>query len=180
MIPDFKAYIKIEQLPDELKAKHKIKIGASKPRFDVTGVSGYWPELESIKNRKGQICFYLLENDGFIDTNALRRADRRLQAKDSLNFSSVYLLNLNTEPLVGYGNPNGQKTYSKDKKPNPFFECRTDGYLFIIQPDWKAIEILVITNGLYTIEANAKAFADGQYNEALATLRATAKPIFEY
>ena len=180
MIPDFKAYIKIEQLPDELKAKHKIKIGAKTPRFDVTGVSGYYPELESIKNPKGQIYFNLLVNDGFIDTNALRRADRRLQAKDSLNFSSVYLLNLNTEPMVGYGNPNGQKTYSKDKKPNPFYECRTDGYLFIIQPDWKAIEILVITNGLYTIEANAKAFADGQYNEALATLRATAKPIFEY
>lgn len=180
MIPDIKAYIKIEQLPDELKAKHKIKIGGKTPRFDVTRFFGYYPELESIKNPKGQIFFYLMENMGYINATDQRRADNRLQAKDSLNFSSIYLLNLNTEPLVGYGNPYDQKTYSKDKKPNPFYECKTDGYLFIIQPDWKAIEIVVVTNGQPIIQAFAKAYADGEYNEAMATLRATAKPIFEY
>ena len=180
MIPDFKAYMLLEQLPDELKAKHKIKLGAKVPRYDLTRFSGYYPELESLKNPKGQIYFNLIKTEYAIDTTDQRRADRFLQGKGSFNFSSVYLLNLNTEQLIGFGNPNGNKTYSKEHKPNPFFATKTDGYLFVVTPDWKAIEILVISGGLYTIEANAKALADGEYNEALATLRAAAKPIFEY
>ena len=178
----FSAYLKLEQLPDEVKSRNKIKIGASVPRFDLTRLAGYYKPLESLKNKKGQIILYLNETRGIIDSPDQRRADRFLMGKDSLNFSSVYLLDCSTNGggFVGYGNPNRSKTYSKDKKPNPFLEVKNDGFLFLIAPDWRAVEVLIIPDGYNTILGNAKAMADGVYNEALATMRATAKTFFQY
>ena len=178
----FSAYLKLEQLPDEVKSRNKIKLGAKVPRFDLTRLAGYYKPLESLKNKKGQIILYLNATRGILDSPDQRRADRCLMGKDSLNFSSVYLLDCSTNGggFVGYGNPNRSKTYSKDKKPNPFLEVKNDGFLFLIAPDWQAVEILVIPDGCNTILGNAKAMADGVYNEALATMRATAKTFFQY
>ena len=178
----FSAYLKLEQLPDEVKSRNKIKLGAKVPRFDLTRLAGYYKPLESLKNKKGQIILYLNETRGIIDSPDQRRADRLLMGKDSLNFSSVYLLDCSTNGggFVGYGNPNRSKTYSKDKKPNPFLEVKNDGFLFLIAPDWRAVEVLIIPDGYNTILGNAKAMADGVYNEALATMRATAKTFFQY
>ncbi len=178
----FSAYLKLEQLPDEVKSRNKIKLGAKVPRFDLTRLAGYYKPLESLKNKKGQIILYLNETRGIIDSPDQRRADRFLMGKDSLNFSSVYLLDCSTNGggFVGYGNPNRAKTYSKDKKPNPFLEVKNDGFLFLIAPDWRSVEVLIIPDGYNTILGNAKAMADGVYNEALATMRATAKTFFQY
>ena len=88
----FSAYMKFEQLPDEVKTLHKIKTGAKIPRFDLTRLAGYYKPLESLKNKKGQIILYLNETRGIIDSPDQRRADRFLMGKDSLNFSSVFLL----------------------------------------------------------------------------------------
>lgn len=180
----FSAYLKLEQLPDEVKSRNKIKLGAKVPRFDLTRWAGYYKPLESLKNKKGQIVFYLNETRGIIDSTDQRRADRFLMGKDSLNFSSVYLLDGSIQNdgsgFVGYGNPNRAKTYSKDKKPNPFLEVKNDGFLFLIAPDWQAVEVLVIPDGYNTILGNAKALADGVYNEGLETMRATAKTFFQY
>ena len=179
----FSAYMKLEQLPDEVKNRHKIKVGASVPRFDLTRLAGYYKPLESLKNKKGQIILYLNETRGIIDSPDQRRADRFLMGKDSLNFSSVYLLDCSTPTngnLIGYGNPNRAKTFGKEKKPNPFLEVKNDGFLFLIAPDWRAVEILVIPDGCNTILGNAKALADGVYNDALVTMRATAKTFFAY
>lgn len=180
----FVAYLKFEQLPDEVKTRHKIKVGAKIPRYDLTQLAGYYKPLESLKNDKGQIILYLIETRGIIDSSDSRRADRYLQAKNSLNFSSVFLLDNSTPTnngcFVGYGNPNRDETYSKDKKPNPFFKCRNDGFVFQISKDWKTIEVLIVPDGCNTILGNAKALADGVYNEAIETMRATAKPFFNY
>lgn len=180
----FSAYLKLEQLPDEVKTRNKIKLGAKVPRFDLTRLAGYYKPLESLRNKKGQIILYLNETRGIIESPDKRRADRFLMGKDSLNFSSVFLLdssaNNDGNGFVGYGNPNRAKTYSKDKKPNPFLEVKNDGFLFLITPDWRAVEVLIIPNGYNTILGNAKALADGIYNEALETMRMAAKTFFQY
>lgn len=179
----FSAYLQFKQLPDEVKSRNKIKLGAKIPRYDLTRIAGYYKPIESLKTNKGLVYVYLTETRGIINSPDQRRADRFLMAKESLNFSSVYLLDCSTPTngnLIGYGNPNRSKTFGKDKKPNPFLECKDDGFLFLISEDWQSIETLIIPNGYNTILGNAKALADGVYNEALATMRAAAKTFFQY
>ena len=180
----FSAYIRLEQLPDDVKSRNKIKLGASIPRFDVTATAGYYKPLEKLKNLKGQIYLYLTETRGIINSPDQRRADRFLMAKNSINFSSVYLLEQPTDGsgfFVGFGNPNDKKTCGKGKKiENPFYDNRNDGFLFVISHDWKSIEVLVIPDGKFTIMGNAKQFADGCLNEAINTLRKEAKTFFQY
>lgn len=181
---DFTAYIRFEQLPDDVKKRHGGKAGAKIPRFDVTATAGYYKPLEAIKNGKGMVVAYLNETRGIIDSPDQRRADRFLmgkQAKDSVNISSVFLLDTAAEGgnLYGYGNPNSNPKL-RSGNPNPFYGSKNDGFLFLIAPDWKQIEWLVIPDGLCTILGNAKALADGVYNEALQTMRAAAKTYFNY
>ena len=180
----FAAYLKFAQLTDEVKKNHCIKVGAKVPRYDLIEMAGYYKPLESMKNQKGQIVTWLNETRGIIDSPDNRRADRYLQGKSSLNISSVFLLdnsvNTSDSYIIGYGTPNRAETYSKDKKPNPFYESRNDGFIFLIKSDWSTIEILVVPDGCNTILGNAKALADGVYNEALNTMRATAKQFYNY
>lgn len=180
---DFTAYIRLEQLPDEVKQKNGCKCGKT-PRYDVTATTGYHKPLEALKNGKGMVYLYLNDTRGIIDSPERRRADRFLMGKrkgDSVNVSSVYLLQTAAEggSLFGFGNPNGKPKLSNGN-PNPFFECRSDGYLFIISPDWRLIEWLIIPDGLCTIQGNAKALADGIYNRELETVRERAKTFFDY
>lgn len=179
----FSAYLLFQQLPDEIKTRHKIKVGASVPRFDLTMMAGYYKPLQCLQNKKGQVVMYLSETRGIISSPDQRRADRFLMAKQSLNFSSIFLLDcppLANGDLVGYGNPNRSKTFGKAKIPNPFLECKDDGFLFLISHNWQTIEIVVIPDGCNTIFGNAKALADGVYNEALETMRNSAKTFFQY
>lgn len=183
--PIFSAYIRLEQLPDEVKKRHGGKAGAKVPRYDVTATAGYYRPLEAVKNGKGMVIMYLNETRGIIDSPDQRRADRFLmakQAKDSVNVSSVFLLEVPTaegKPIVGYGNPNGNPKL-KSGNHNPFAGCKNDGFLFLISPDWRQVEMLVVPDGLNTILGNAKALADGVYNEALQTMRAAATTFFQY
>lgn len=183
--PIFSTYIRLEQLPDEVKKRHGGKVGAKVPRYDVTATAGYYRPLEALKNSKGMVIMYFNETRGIIDSPDQRRADRFLmarQGKDSINVSSVFLLNVSTtegKPLIGYGNPNGN-TKLRSGSPNSFAECKNDGFLFVITPDRQRIEMLVIPNGLNTILGNAKALADGVYDEALKTMREAATTFFQY
>ena len=96
--------------------------------------------------------------------------------------SSVYLLDCEPKGgrLVGYGNPPRDETFSKDKRPNPFYDSRNDGFIFLISDEWRRIELLIIPNGYNTVLGNAKALQDGVYDEALETMRKAATPFFEY
>ncbi len=190
---DFTAYIRLEQLPDEVKKRNGGKAGAKIPRFDVTATAGYYKPLEALQNAKGMVVVYLNDTRGIIDSSDTRRADRFLMGKqttigndgkranDSVNISSVYLLDTAAESsfMYGYGNPNGNRLL-KSGNLNPFHCNKNDGYLFIVTPDWQQIEWLVIPNGLCTILGNAKALADGVYTEALQTMRAAAKTFYDY
>lgn len=178
----FDAYLRLEQLSNEVKARHKIKLGARIPRFDITQMAGYYRPLERLKNRKGQVVFYLNETRGIIESPDQRRADRYLMAKDSHNFSSIYLLSIETQDgkLIGYGNPHRGETFGRKKIANPFYECKDDGFIFIIEPDWSYIEVLIVPDGSNTILGDAKALADGVFDEALKKMRSTAKTFFQY
>jgi len=189
----FEAYIRLEQLADDVKRANKVKVGAKVPRYDVTATAGYYKPLEALTNAKGMCILYLNETRGVITSPDARRADRFLMGragKDSVNVSSVYLLNPDTEgstaadtaaegSIVGYGNPNGFHIL-KSGNPNPFYGSGHDGFLFLISPDWRLIEWLVVPDGVNTILGNAKAMADGVYNEALQTMRAAATTYYDY
>jgi len=157
------------------------------PRYVVTEQAGYFKPLRLIKNAKDEIIMYLQRND---KCNPNSKAEIRLQCQlkgyGSLNFSSVYLENLKIgEMMIGYGEPDTKEIFTKkDKKtgkeieyPNPFYDNREDGYLFLIAPDYKTIEILIVPNSRYLIQGVAKQLADGQFNEALKQMRDTAKPM---
>lgn len=181
----FRAYLKMVQLPDEVKKRNGIKTGSKNPRFDCVRISGNYEPLDSLKNGRGQLFLTLSKARGIIRSPDNMRAEYFLGAKgNKLNFSSIYMYSSpiagNEKNKVGVGNPNRDKTFGKDKKPNPFYKCRNDCFLFLIAPDWLTIEILVVSDGYDTMSASAKALADGVYSEDLKTMRATAKTFFQY
>jgi len=175
----FSAYIRLEQLNDEVKQVHGIKQGANVPRFDVTHIAGYYEPFEALKNSKGQIILYLNETKGVIKSPDNRRADRFLMGKNSLNISSIFLYR-NSIYLVGYGNPYSSRYYGKQRNINPFFEYRNDGFLFLISPDWKKIDFFVIKNGKNTIIEHAQKLVNGYYDEVIKSMREGAAVFYNY
>lgn len=181
--PVFRGYYRFQQLPIEIKERNKIKANGKTPRYDCVSKAGCYEPLEMLTSKAGLLYAYLSETRGVINSPDNRRADRFLHTSDSLNISSVYLL---SEPVgglgfVGYGNPDPNKTYGgKNKKPNPFFNWRNDGFLFVVSSDWQYIEMLILPNGRYTLESNAKRLKDGYFDEMLATFRNIAQPFFDY
>lgn len=178
----FSAYLCLEQLPDEVKVQHHIKVGGAVPRYDLTRFTGCLPGLEALTNKKGQVVMYLQSTRGLINSPDGRRADCFLMAKGSLNFSSLYLLARpdTTAPFVGFGNPMSAKTYGAEAKQNPFYECRNDGYIFIVSPDWRKIEILIVPNGKFTIIGQATMVQRGELQEALDAVRTASATFYPY
>lgn len=178
----FDCYIKLEQLSDELKRANNIKVGAKILRLDCTAMAGYYEGLKPLISSKGQLKFYLQETRGLINSNDQRRAGHFLMGEKSINFSSIFLQkfdNVDQRTIFGYGEPNDNKTL-KSGEPNPMLLFCEDGYLFIINPDFTEVEILIISKGRYLIHGYTKMLASGAYNEALQAMREQAKPIFNY
>ncbi|MDR0793927.1 MAG: hypothetical protein LBE82_11510 [Chitinophagaceae bacterium] len=150
------------------------------PTYVVTEQAGYFKPLQTITNPKGEIVMYWQNNDV---CNPNSKSETRLQCsyKGSVNFSSIYMKQLKIgETLIGYGNPPVTKELKNGKKgtkPNPFYENKEDGYLFLIAPDLQTLEILVVPKAGNIISGIAKQLADGQLNEALQQIRNTAKPM---
>ena len=177
----FSCYLKMERRQSVKKDGSESKI----PRYVVTSQAGYFKPLQSIKNPKNEIVLYWNRND---KCNKNSTSETRLQCQlrgyGSLNFSSVYLENTKIgEMSIGHGEPDTKAVFTKrDKKTgkinetnNPFHENRSDGYLFLIAPDEKTIEILVVPKGRQLIRGYAGMLADGQLNEAINELRKSAK-----
>lgn len=174
----FSAYYELVVLPNEVKAKHKIKLDAKIKRFDCIRFAGYYKGIEPFKNKKGMFIEFLTPANTMVHTTDERRAEYVLQ-NNSQNFSSIYTL-LQPE-FIGFawGEPNNKKNLSNGK-PNPMYEFKNDGFLFIINPDFTRIELLIIESGRYTIQGYLKQLAAGEFNEALQQMRTTAKTFFEY
>lgn len=154
--------------------------GKKTPKYTITAQAGYYPPMELLRGRDGQISINLMEK--------LREGDNipsmRLQAKNSLNFTGLkdYFQDGRLSGFA-YGYPLDKPTYSKDEKPNPFFDYRQDGYLFLIEQDEKAptnltptsIELIVLEGAKVLISAYCKQLVMGGFDEALQALREQAQ-----
>ena len=131
--------------------------------------------------------------DGFVSMNLMEKLKEgenvpsmRLQAKGSLNFTGLKEY-FQDGKLSGYayGYPDPRPTYSSQNKPNPFFDCKQDGYLFLIQADQSdptntiptSIELIVLDSAKVLISAYCKQMVMGGFDEALQALREQAKKV---
>ncbi|MBR1593202.1 MAG: hypothetical protein IJ659_00315 [Alloprevotella sp.] len=154
--------------------------GKKTPKYTITAQAGYYPPMEQLRGRDGQISMNLTEK--------LKEGDNvpsmRLQAKNSLNFTGLkdYFQDGKLSGFA-YGYPLNKQTYSKDEKPNPFFEYKQDGFLFLIEQDEKdptnltptSIELVVLEGAKVLISAYCKQLVMGGFDEALQALREQAQ-----
>ncbi len=145
------------------------------PKYTLTHMTGYYPEIETQRGRDGNISFYLMESR---DSGSKDSApELRLQGKNSLNLTGLKFLFVENGKLRGYayGYPFDKKTYSKDNKPNPFYGCKDDAYLFILyqkdgEPRPSSIDMLVLENGKTLASTYCKSLMNGGYDDVLALL----------
>ena len=156
--------------------------GKKTPKYTIIAQAGYYPPMEQLKGRDGQISVNLMEK--------LREGENvpsmRLQAKNSLNLTGLKEY-FKDGKLSGYayGYPLDKPTYSKDEKPNPFFEYKQDGFLFLIHQDEQApenqmptaIELIVLEGARVLICAYCKQLVMGGFDNALEQLREQAQPL---
>ena len=146
-------------------------------KFTIVAQAGYYPPMELLKGKDGQVSMYLQEK--------LKEGDNVpsmwLQAKDSLNFTGIkdYFQDGKLSGY-GYGYPLDKPTYSQENKPNPFYDYRQDGFLFIIHQDENnpkpvSIEFIVLEDARVLISAYCKQLVMGGFDEALKLLRMQAQ-----
>lgn len=154
--------------------------GKKTPKYTITAQAGYYPPMELLRGRDGQISMNLMEK--------LKEGDNvpsmRLQAKNSLNFTGLkdYFQDGKLSGFA-YGYPLDKPTYSKDEKPNPFFDYKQDGFLFLMEQDEKdptnltptSIELVVLEGAKVLISAYCKQLVMGGFDEALQALREQAQ-----
>lgn len=146
------------------------------PKYTIVAQAGFFPVMEQLKGRDGQVSFNLMEK---LKEGANVPA-MRLQAKNSLNFTGLkdYFENGKLSGFA-YGYPLDKETYSKDNKPNPFYEYRNDGYLFIVHQDPNTpnnivptcIELIVLEGAKVLISSYCKELVMGGFDEEIKALR---------
>ena len=152
------------------------------PKFTIVGAVGDYPPMELLRGRDNKISMNLMEKS----KEGIHVPSARLQAKGSLNFTGLKEWFVN-DKLSGfaYGYPSNKPTYSKDNKPNPFYDYRNDGYLFVVHQDQSnpeniiptEIELIVLEGAKVLISSYCKQLVIGGFNEALENLRKQAKPL---
>ena len=156
--------------------------GKNTPKYTIIGAAGFYPPMELLRGRDTKVSMNLMEK--------LKEGENvpsmRLQAKGSLNFTGLKEWFENGK-LSGfaYGYPSNKPTYSKDNKPNPFYDYRNDGYLFVVHQDQSnpenliptEIELIVLEGVKVLISSYCKLLVIGGFNEALENLRKQAKPL---
>lgn len=160
------------------KMQYSTAAGKKTPKYTIVAQAGYYPPMDHLKGRDGTISFNLLENKKGIDVPPYR-----LQGKNSYNLTGLkdYFVE---GKLTGYayGEPMQKEFYSKCAKPNPFYEYRQDGYLFVVhQLDNDksitpvAIEFVVLECAKPLIGSYCKMLEQGGFDEALEIIRKQAK-----
>jgi len=154
--------------------------GKKTPKFTIVEQAGYYPPMEQLKGRDGKISMNLMEK--------LKEGDNvpsmRLQAKASLNFTGLKEY-FQDGKLSGYayGYPLDKPTYSQKERPNPFYEYKEDGFLFLIEQGGNdpnsivptSIEMIVLEGAKVLISAYCKQLVMGGFDEALQALREQAQ-----
>ena len=146
------------------------------PKFTIVAQAGFYPPMEQLKGRDGNVSMNLMEK--------LKEGENvpsmRLQAKNSLNFTGLkdYFQDGKLSGFA-YGYPLEKQTYGKEEKPNPFYEYKEDGFLFLIEQDDKdpknliptCIELVVLEGAKVLVSAYCKQLVMGGFDEALQALR---------
>jgi len=171
MIPN---YFKFILLSDEVRANNKIR---SKARLDCISFTGNYQGLTFFVNSKGQLFFYKTPARDFVNTDSKRLSEWSL-TNSSLNLSSIYIEDMDY-PEIGYGYPNAKRLLSNGS-PNPLFQFRNDGYLFIINKDYTEIELLIIPDGRNLISSYYQKLIDGGFDDEIRELRNQAKSFYRY
>ena len=151
--------------------------GKKTPKYTIKGQAGYYPPMEQLKGRDGLISMNLMPQSREEKSST---PPMRLQAKNSLNFTGLkdYWVGGKMSGFC-YGYPDPRPTYSSKNKPNPFFGCKDDGFLFIFHCDEQdptnltpiSIELIVLEGAKVLMGAYCKMLAMGGFDEALAALR---------
>lgn len=146
------------------------------PKYEIVKEWGNYKPMESLVGKNGKVSMYLMEKQEGAKSST---PSMRLQAKGSLNFTGLkdYFVDGKLSG-VAYGYPLSEKTYSKDNKPNPFYEFREDAFLFITHPNKDTpngkptmIEMLVINGGKVLAASYCKQLLLGGYQRELEALR---------
>lgn len=157
------------------------------PVYVRTKAFGCYLPLSRLKcargHNKGKVILYLLPKGENQPNNA---PSMKLQAVKSINFTG--LKDCFTLSGCAYGYPNGEKTYSSKKMPNPFYENRNDGYLFLFhtQEDVSgngvgnkvipgSFELLIFDNAKPIIASYCQQMKLGQFNALLSECRNRAR-----
>lgn len=157
------------------------------PTYLLTAQWGYYPPMDSIKGRDGVPYLYLMQRR----KEGANVPPMYLQAKGSLNLTGLKDYYVDGQfSGYAYGNPSDKPFYGKYNKPNPFFNYRGDGFLFIMPKEqireWhsepngsvvvpKIIELLVISGGAVLIPSYCKQMLMGGFDAELKEIRLQAK-----
>lgn len=166
---------RFEVLPKEIKDLNKIRSNA---RLDCIAFSGEYKGLTNFINTQGHLSLYKVPAKELVNTHYKRLSEWSL-TNNNLNFSSIYIEELEY-PEYGYGYPNKNPFIGKERKPNPLYEFRNDGYLFIVNKDYTVIELLIIIDGRNLISSYYQNLIDGYFDKQIEELRKASKPFFNY
>lgn len=163
------------------KLKYSTEEGKKTPKYTITEWAGYYPPMEKLKGRDERISLNLMDKR----KEGMNIPSIRLQAKGSLNFTGLkeYFADGKLSGFA-YGYPDSRETYSSKKKPNPFFEYKDDGFLFVVHQNPKdpssiipiQIELIVLEKARVLIPAYLKQLMMGGFDKELAQLREQAAP----
>lgn len=154
------------------------KEGMKSTRYTIEEQMGLYPPMEALIGKDGKISMYLMEKL----KEGLHVPSVRLQAKNSLNLTGLkdYYVDGKLSGFA-YGYPYDKETYSHKNRPNPFYDYRQDGFLFIIHQDKSNnaiptnIEMLVLEGAKVVIGGYCKALALGGFDADLEQLREQAR-----
>lgn len=162
------------------KMVNTTKEGNKTLKYTIVEQAGFYPPMESLRGKDGNVSFYLMEKL----KEGQQVPSMRLQAKDSLNFTGLKEWFVDGK-LSGYayGYPYDKEAYSKKGRPNPFYEYRKDGFLFLVHQDEDEpdniipsyIELVVLKGAKLLISSYCKQLEMGGFDEVLAELRKQAK-----
>ncbi len=182
MIPNIRYYARLTDTTQK---------GKKTPKYTIVEEAGYYEPMQHLIGRDGLVSFNLMgkRKDGDSSIPSMS-----LQAKNSLNLTGLkdYFVDGKLSGYA-YGYPSDKATYSKDNKPNPFYDYRKDGFLFITHYDEATlakdpaseveisalrpteIEFVVLERGYTLISAYCKQLVMGGFDEALNEIREIAK-----
>ena len=156
------------------------------PKYVIVEAWGEYEPMKALVGRDGRVSMYLMPKR---DNQPTSTPSMRLQAKKSLNFTGLkdYFVDGKLSGFA-YGYPLQEQTFSKEATPNPFYERKSDAFLFLVHQDANAItaeeqlrpsyiELIVLDGAKVMVSSYCKQLMMGGFDEILKVLRNDAKSI---